>query len=227
MNAFLTKFQKNINFEYNCFDRVRIKGYVRKLFCIGGLVNFLRALGFNKLSRGVMRILTDQLNNHIIKQANKLQIPIIYWGKMKEKSKLEYVQKHFVDKDKCSSTNKVLCIITAQENVLTFSSKELTAKKGHKYWKLYKCKKRVKNYYIYLYDEILGGPSYLKICSYLPFDSEFYFNGHNAIKLELSKKGIKFKMKDNAFTYVEKPEILKEIAESIEGKTVLDRINYW
>ncbi len=226
INKFVTQFSENINFEYSCFDRIQIKGYIRKLFCIGALVKFLRALGFNKLSKGVMRILTDQLNEHIEKQAKKHNIPIIHWQKVKQKSKLQYVQKNFVSKSKCKA-NEVFCIITAQENVLTFGSKELISKNGKKYWKIYKCKKRIKHYYIYMYDETLGGPSYLKISSYLPFNCAFYFNGHNAIKVELSKRNIKYKMKDNAFTYVEDPEILTEIVQSLDGKKVLDRISYW
>ena len=64
---------------------------------------------------------------------------------------------------------------------------------------LYKCNKPVKQYYIYCHDSVLGDPCYLKISSYLPFPCEFYFNGHNYIKLQLDKKGISYKMKENAF----------------------------
>ena len=85
----------------------------------------------------------------------------------------------------------------------------------------------MKHFYIYLHDEILGGPCYLKICSYIPFDCEFYFNGHNAIRLELKKRGIKFKMKDNAFTNVENPEQLNKIAQSLDGAKVIERVRYW
>ena len=62
--------------------------------------------------------------------------------------------------------------------------------------------KPVKQYYIYVHDEVLGGPCYLKISSYLPFQSEFYFNGHNAIKLNLDREGVSYKMKENSFINV-------------------------
>jgi len=64
-NSFLNQFSENIKFNYFCFDRVIIRGYILSLFSPGGIVRFLRAIGFKGLSNGVMRILTDQLNGHI------------------------------------------------------------------------------------------------------------------------------------------------------------------
>ncbi|MBF0444963.1 MAG: hypothetical protein HQL68_05190 [Magnetococcales bacterium] len=56
-----------------------IRGYILNLFTTGGIVILLRALGFNKLSDGIMRILTDQLNAHIEKEAQKHNTPIHWW----------------------------------------------------------------------------------------------------------------------------------------------------
>lgn len=228
MNAFVSQFKANINFSYTCFDRIILRGYIRKVFFAGAVVYFLRALGFEKLSQAVLRILTDQLTKHIKREAEKYHIPVIWWNSIKgtEKEKLKYVQRHYARKFK-GKGNFVFCIIIAKENVLTFGSKELESKQGEKYHKLYKCKKLVNHFYIYFHDEVLGGPCYLKICSYLPFQCEFYFNGHNAIKLELTKRGIKYQMEDNAITWIEDPQALEEIAQSLKGETVLKRIQYW
>jgi hypothetical protein len=87
--------------------------------------------------------------------------------------------------------------------------------------------KDAKHYYIYFHDHVLGGPCYLKISSYLPFPCEFYFNGHNVIKQQLEKKGIDYRVKDNAFTWVEDPGALKKIAQSLTGRQVKERIDYW
>lgn len=92
----------------------------------------------------------------------------------------------------------------------------MTSKKGRKFHRIYKFRKPVKQYYIYFHDSALGGPSYLKISSYLPFHSEFYFNGHNYIKLKLDQKGISYRMKDNAFVDVSEPEQLHKVAEEIK-----------
>jgi len=84
--------------------------------------------------------------------------------------------------------------IVDKEHVQTISSKELSSIKGRLYNKFYKVKKPVKQHYIYFSDSILGGgPSYLKISSYLPFQCEFYFNGHIFIKQKLDEMGVKYR----------------------------------
>ena len=64
-NAFVQQFSENIKFKYSRFDRVILRGYILWLFLPAGVVTLLDAMGFRKLSNGVMRILTDQLNAHI------------------------------------------------------------------------------------------------------------------------------------------------------------------
>ena len=98
---------------------------------------------------------------------------------------------------------------------------------GKPYERVYDCRKPVKQYYIYLHDALLGGPCYLKISSYLPFRAEFYFNGHNAIQLQLDKQNVKYRLNENAFVDVENPEALQKAAASLSGRIVLNRINYW
>ena len=86
-NSFLNQFSENIKFKYFCFDRVIIRGYILCLFFPAGVVRLLRALGFTRLSNGVMRILTDlpavlkaqllqagQLNAHIQKVARNKEL---------------------------------------------------------------------------------------------------------------------------------------------------------
>ncbi len=178
-----------------------------------------------------MRILTDQLNAHIEKDAQKHNIPIHWWSSVdggKNGAKSKYVAEHYVC-NQIFSGNHVFCILTDTEPASSYTAKTIQSKVTGKkaYQKLFKARKVVKHFYIYFHDELLGGPSYLKICSYLPFTCEFYFNGHNAIRLQLDKEGLKYRMKDNAFTWVENPERLQEIAKSITGRQIQERIDFW
>jgi hypothetical protein len=228
-NDFLEQFSENMKFSYTCFDRVIIRGYIRNFFFTSGVVLFLRSLGFHKVSKGVLRILTDQLNSHIKKEADKHHIPIEWWPAVDggtNGNKLRYVQKHYAKKYK-GMGNFTYCILTDNEPVQTYSSKEVTTKRGKKFHRLYKCRKPVKQYYIYFHDKVLGGPCYLKISSYIPFHCEFYFNGHNAIRHKLEQKGISYKMKDNAFVDVADVDALDTAAKDIQGKVVQERITYW
>jgi hypothetical protein len=83
-----------------CFDRVIIRGYIRSLFFEAGIVLFLRAMGFCRLTNGVMRIFTDQLNTHISKKALQNNIPILWWPSVSggtNGAKLRYVEKRFAE----------------------------------------------------------------------------------------------------------------------------------
>lgn len=228
-NSLLNQFRPNIKFSYYCFDRVILRGYIRSLFFAAGVVSLLRTLGFRKVTTGVMRILTDQLNAHIEKIAQQKSIPIHWWpseGGGKDGDKLKFVRQKYASRY-TGKGDHVLCIIADKEPVRTFASRELTTKAGRIFNRVYECRKPVKQYYIYFHDGLLGGPCYLKISSYLPFTCEFYFNGHNAAKLQMDKKGIKYKTKDNAFVYAEDPEQLQEIVKELDGRAIMKRAQYW
>jgi hypothetical protein len=228
-NSFINQFSENIKFNYTCFDRVIIRGYILKFFSLACVVLFLRAMGFSRKSNGIMRIFTDQLNSHISKQAAKHEAQIFWWPSMDggvNGAKLRFVEKAYADKFN-GRGNHVFCIITDKENVRTVAARDFVSKKGRKYQRLYQCRKPVKQYYIYVHDAVLGGPCYLKISSYLPFPCEFYFNGHNYIRHQLDQRGVSYKMKDNAFTDVSDPDALNQAAREIDGKLIQERIDYW
>jgi len=228
-NSFLNQFSENIKFKYFCFDRVIIRGYILCLFFPAGVVRLLRALGFTRLSNGVMRILTDQLNAHIQKVARNNDIPIHWWpseGGGTDGAKSKFVTEKYAN-GFTGKGNHAFCILTDKEPVRTFVCRQLTSKSGKRYDQIYNCRKPVKQYYIYFHDALLGGPCYLKISSYLPFHAEFYFNGHNAIQLQLDRQGIQYRLKDNAFVDVDDPEALQKAAQSLNGRAVLNRISYW
>jgi hypothetical protein len=113
------------------------------------------------------------------------------------------------------------------ESARSFVTRELTTKGGQPYEKMYPCRKQVKHYYIYVHDAVLGGPCYLKMCTYLPFPVEFYFNGHHAIAQELGRRGVGFRKEGNAFLDLDDSQAVQAIAESLTGSQVQARIDYW
>lgn len=228
-NAFTTQFDKHIHGIYSCFDRMIVRGYIHKLFFAGGLISFLRSVGFSKFTDGVMRIFTDQLNAHIEKLARKSDIKLLWWPSVDggtNGAKQEYVEKHFVRNNK-KKGNFIYGIISDMERTQSFSTRRLTKQNGGTYDKMYKCSKIVKHYYIYFHDQLLGGPCFLKLCTYFPFNAEFYFNGHNAVRLQLDEQGIGYRMHNNSFTWVEDLDLVQKIAFSLSGNMVWNRINYW
>ena len=103
-----------------------------------------------------MRIFTDQLNAHIAKQAARDNIPVLWWPSASggiNGVKLEYVQRHYADKFS-GNLNHTSRIIIDKEPVQTFASRELTSKKDRQFSRIYKCRKPVKQYYIYFHDRV-------------------------------------------------------------------------
>ena len=47
-NSFVTQFAENIKFNYTSFDRVIVRGYIRPFFSLGVVVQFLKAMGFQR-----------------------------------------------------------------------------------------------------------------------------------------------------------------------------------
>lgn len=222
--------EKYINFNYSCFDRVILRGYLPNIFVEGSVINLLRNLGFKKHSNGVLRTLTDQLNIHIKKVAEKHKLTIHWWGKEEKRkynSKIDFVKKLYNKQtSKKCKTDKLICIVKAVENTGTFANKEIKTKAGKLFTKMFSCFKFVSQYYIYIHDKDLG-LCYLKISSYMPFVSEFYMNGHNYLKQQFDIYEVDYQMKDNSFVKVSDTDFLKTLVESFQPSIALDRITYW
>jgi hypothetical protein len=230
MKTVNTPLEERLSFEYTSFDRVVLRGYIQGLFVEGSIIHLLRNLGFKSHSNGVMRLLTDKLNTHIKKTADKQGVTIHWWGE-KEKSqyhsKINFIQDYYNEElEKKHKKSKVIGIIKSVENTRTFETKRITTKEGKPFSKMYSLNKFVSQYYIYIEDEKLG-LCYLKISSYLPFVSEFYFNGHNYLKKQFDLEGKDYVMKDNSFTKVEDLELLEKLVSSFQPSVALERIKHW
>ena len=229
-NNFTKNFNEHIDFTYTSYDRVVLRGYIPSLFTEGQVIRLLRNLGFKNHCNGVLKILTAQLNAHIVKLAAKMATKIHWWGnseKEKYHSKLDLVKDLYQSEISTkNNSSKIICIIKATENTRTFANKEITAKTGKKFLKMYSCNKFVSHYYVYIHDEILG-LCYLKIASYMPFVCEFYFNGHNYLQQQFDCNQQGYRMKDNSFIRIENQEEMNKLVSDFQPSMALDRIDYW
>lgn len=230
MQQFTAHLEDHINFSYSSFDRVLLRGYLLGVFVEGSVIKLLRNLGFKDHSNGVMRTLTDQLNDHINKIAISLDIKIHWWSETEKKkyhSKIDFVEAHYkAALSQPIGKSKVVCIVKAVESVRTFANKEITTQAGKKFTKMYSCNKFVSQYYVYLQDEELG-LCYLKLSSYLPFPCEFYMNGHNYLRQQLDKQGIGYRMMDNSFVEVGDVAALEALVKDFQPSVALGRIDFW
>lgn len=230
IQGFSRELNDHIDFSYSSFDRVLFRGYITSLFFDGQIVSLLRNLGFKNHSNGVLKLMTDQLNSHIKKEAERLKINIHWWGtseKEKYHSKIDLVEAQYCKHlQRVNKKSKVICIIKAVENVGTFANKQVRTKEGKTFDKLYSCNKFVSQYYIYIQDQELG-LCYLKISSYMPFVCEFYMNGHNYLRQQFDLYQSGYKMQDNSFISVSDLDLLQSLVEGFQPSIALNRIDYW
>lgn len=217
---------EKLSYSYTCFDRSIIRGYIRHLFPIGGVVNYFKSIGITTLTKETLSIPTTELVRHIEQLAENNQIPIQWWPSVKCPNKKNGGKSEYVEKTYLANYNgfddKVFTIIADMEKTTTIENS-----KRHSSKTLYKVKKQVKFYYIYFYDSELGGLCYLKICTYMPFEMEFYFNGHHYIAHNLRKEGIAYKMQGNCFTEVANVERLQELSRQLTGMKIQARCECW
>jgi hypothetical protein len=216
-NQFIQEFSEHIKFSYSFFDRVIVRGYILKLFRPASVIALLRNLGFSNHSNGVFKLFSDQLNSHIKKVALKNNIPLLwrenYGGKDLEMQ--SFVEENYYRKDKFGA----ICIIKSLEFMGCFWNKQVNTKSGKFHTNMYWCKKQVTQHYIYFNDKTLG-LCCLKISSGFPFHCQFYFNGHYYLRRQFDKRGVKYKMDDNAFTELGDIQLLQELVKEFKGSTI-------
>ncbi len=143
---------------------------------------------------------TSDFSSHIKKLAVKFEVPILWRDNHggKEMEMQSYVEEYYFNQKKLG----VVCIIKSLEFMSCYWNKQLTTKKGSLFTKMFWMKKQVTQHYIYINDSELGFCC-LKISSGLPFHCQFYCNGHWYLRRQLDKKGIGYKMQDNAFLKID------------------------
>jgi hypothetical protein len=80
------------------------------------------------------------------------------------------------------------------------------------------------HYYFYFMDKELG-LCYLRVPTWAPFRLQFYWNGHNWLAQQLTKRGIGFKQLDNVFLSIDDPEQAQKLVHGFSEKQLHRRLN--
>jgi hypothetical protein len=71
------------------------------------------------------------------------------------------------------------------------------------------------HYYFYFIDPKYG-LCYLRVPTWCPFRLQFYFNGHNRLATALDKKGLGYKLLDNAFVDIDDFDAAQRLADGLD-----------
>lgn len=80
------------------------------------------------------------------------------------------------------------------------------------------------HYYFYFIDPEYG-LCYLRVPTWAPFRLQFYFNGHNALAVQLQKASIAFEQADNTFLYIADFEKANELSAALDTEALHQKLN--
>ena len=82
------------------------------------------------------------------------------------------------------------------------------------------------HYYFYFIDEWLG-LCFLKVATWCPFETRFYFNGHNVLATRLDSKGIAYEQVDNALVRISDFEKAQELSDNLDIRKLHRRLDHY
>jgi len=182
INTFIEQNREHIKFHYDIFDRMILSGWVCYLQKENNFVHFMKnECGIKVISPDSLKKFTHNFVTNIEKMSEKRNIPLVSVDKRTDKFKI--AQRYYEPEVK-----GIFCILKSQEYGRTYASylpKKL--KNEETYRRICKVIRPVNHYYFYINDKDWRGISFIKICSYLPFNMEFYLNGHNWLEAQFIK----------------------------------------
>lgn len=210
-----------ISLDIESVDRVYLNGYVPNLQMGGGVVNFIREqFQWPIPSPKAMYEMTERFKRGVELYAEKMGRKIYQFGKDEDKEQIaqEHAKLFGIEEG-------VVLIGKAQEKSNAFRSQRKD--QGKKVWFEYERRNvQVTHYYFYLMDKEFG-LSFIKVCTYLPFEVKVCLNGHEWAKRQLQQAQIGYEALDNGFASCQEPEQLQTICHQLSANQIQSFFDRW
>jgi hypothetical protein len=218
MAMLIERYASKIRGVLSCFDRVVITGTLPDICYADAMSSYLRSKGirifdytqFVEPLRDEIRVRAEELA-----QKNGLEIEFI---RKKDFRKEERIKKIIA---KRGDHPGVVHIFSAMESCPSF--KPWHDKKTGKTF-LRGTEAKCIHYYFYFILEELG-LCYLRVPTWAPFRLQFYFNGHHYLASLLQKKGLSYRLLDNAFVETEDFQKAQHLSDTLRVKLLHRRLD--
>jgi hypothetical protein len=194
MELLIDRYAENILGVLGCYDRIIIRGTLPTICYADGMARYLtskeiRLFDYTQFADPYR----EKLKAHAEALATKNSMPIEFIRS--SNARKEDIAKKHLDNSKFG----LVCILSAMEACATY--KPWHDKVSHRTF-LKSAQGKCLHYYFYFNDPDIGF-GYVRVPTWCPFQLQVYFNGHNVLANQLSKKKIGYSMVDNAFDYIE------------------------
>lgn len=200
-------------------DRLYLNLYVPMLQTEAGTAWFWRQhRGHDFASSALMAPMSRSFVERIEAFAQRESVQLLTFAKHERK---EEVASEFLAK--FERDEGVLFIGKAQEKASVIRTvRRRNPQTGASYAWLLKSTAMVNQYYFYCVDRDFGR-FFLKFCSYFPYNGKLCINGHEYLKRQAARQGLRFSADDNCILSCEDPDRLQQIADSLLPETI-DRL---
>jgi hypothetical protein len=209
MNAFLKHHAASIAFNYSCFDRLLLNGYIHALHFGGSIVTFLRQRrGATVISPDYLRRISADYHHEVADRAARDGLDIV--TPPRDVRRHDWVEPYF---RQLGPRHGIAVILKCRESARVAVCYPERGYHIEPAWRF------VNLYYFYLHDAQLGR-LFVRVCPYFPFDIRVCLNGHEYLAQQLSAQGIAFDKRDNAFLDCANPARLQELADAFGPETI-------
>lgn len=223
MENFVNHHRHLIHDYYEIFDRIVLRAYIPGLCKEGGLRNIVFGLeNTTQLTKEILAKRTNQYHQWVQSFTRNNHIPILWAPKNRRKEEVVFPYYRYFKKE-CG----VVCILQSMESFPTYiltTPKYPTEDPNYKI--IHKVKKRVKCYYFYIKDPLMGNCCF-RICSYYPFSATIYLNGHQWLERQLKRNNISYKKTDNCFIQINDFAKAREIIKQFNNNLLYQFCNRW
>jgi len=203
------RYKDKIEGVLSCYDRIVIHGNIPVLCFDGGMTSYLYQNNIKIFDYpDWANNLREELRRHAEQIANENGLEIEFIRKLNSFRKDDRIQSIIEER---GTHPGLVHIFSAMETCTSY--KPWHDKQTGKTF--------VKNdsgkclhYYFYFIDPDFG-LCYLRVPTWCPFRLQFYMNGHNWLASRLSKQGIAYQMRDNAFLRMDNWEKAQHLSDNI------------
>lgn len=219
--------KNHVVFELECIDRMYLNVMVPRLQREQEVAAFFRFhRGHRFASSALMEPISKDFVARMQQYARQHQVPVVPFdevpckGRKKDDIAQEYIARQ-------GGREGVMFLGKAQEKTRVCRTERRRGQEGKStYPWIVKSTAMINQYYWYIFDEDFG-PFFLKFGSYFPYNAKVCLNGHEWLKRQLAKVGVRYEPLDNGLLRCSDPKRAQALADSLSAAKIDALVRKW
>jgi hypothetical protein len=220
MQLLTERYRDKIRGVLSCFDRVVLNGTIPEICHQDALALYLniRKIRFVDYTTNWAQPLRDEIRQNAQRLARDNAVEIEYIRRQRDFRKEQRIKEIVAQR---GNHPGLVHIFSAMESCPSFRAYYSKRKKRTTF--RYTEAKCIHFYFYFIDDEL--GLCYLRVPTWVPFRLQFYFNAHNYLAAQLTKRAMDFQLLDNAFVHIDDFATAQKLADALPVSKLHRRLN--